>query len=93
MLIKPFIVIHTQLTRLLITSLALKGTGSRLSACSLIKLLLFNLLLILSVNNPTHAYPSDLRAYFKEEFYDHDHDHDHVACIDDTACPSRKTAF
>ena len=38
----------------------LKGTGSRLGACSLIKLLLSNLLLILSVNNPTHMYLSDL---------------------------------
>ena len=39
-----------------------KGTGSRLSACSLIKLLFSNLLLILSsVNNPTHMYLSDLR--------------------------------
>ena len=41
-----------------------KGTGSRLSACSLIKLLLSNLLLILSVNNPTLIYLSDLRVYF-----------------------------
>ena len=47
----------------------LKGTGSRLSACSLIKLLLSNLLLILSVNNPTHMYLSDLRVYFKVEVY------------------------
>ena len=46
-----------------------KGTGSRLSACSLIKLLLSNLLLILSVNNPTHLYLSDLRVYFKVELY------------------------
>ena len=46
-----------------------KGTGSRLSACSLIKLLFSNLLLILSVNNPTHMYLSDLRVYFKEEVY------------------------
>ena len=37
----------------------IKGTGSRLSAYSLIKLLLSNLLLILSVNNSTHMYLSD----------------------------------
>ena len=46
-----------------------KGTGSRLSACSLlnsrIKLRFSNLLLILSINNPTHTYLSDLRVYFK----------------------------
>ena len=47
----------------------IKGTGSRLSAYSLIKLLLSNLLLILSVNNPTHMYLSDLRVYFKVEVY------------------------
>ena len=47
----------------------LKGTGSRLSACSLIKLLLSNLLLILSVDNSTHMYLSDLRVYFKVELY------------------------
>ena len=47
----------------------IKGTGSRLSAYSLIKLLLSNLLLILSVNNPTHMYLSDLRVYFKVELY------------------------
>ena len=47
-----------------------KGRCSRLSACSLIKLLFSNLLLILSsVNNPTHMYLSDLRVYFKEEVY------------------------
>ena len=40
-----------------------------LSACSLIKLLFSNLLLILSVNNPTHMYLSDLRVYFKVEVY------------------------
>ena len=46
------------------------GTGSRFSACLLIKLLFSNLLLILSVqNNPTHMYLSDLRAYFKVEVY------------------------
>ena len=50
-------------------TLDLKGTGSRLSACSLIKLLFSNLLLILSVNNPTHMYLSDLRVYFKVEVY------------------------
>ena len=37
--------------------------------CSLIKLLFSNLLLILSVNNPTHMYLSDLRMYFKVEVY------------------------
>ena len=47
----------------------IKGTGSRLSAYSLIKLLLSNLLLILSVNNPTHMYLSDLRVYFKVQVY------------------------
>ena len=47
----------------------LKGTGSRFSACSLIKLHFSNLLLILSVNNPTHMYLSDLRVYFKVEVY------------------------
>ena len=46
-----------------------KGTSSRLSACLLIKLLLSNLLLILSVNNLTHMYLSDLREYFKVELY------------------------
>ena len=45
------------------------GTGSRLSACSLIKILFSNLLLILSVNNPAHMYLSDLRVYFKVEGY------------------------
>ena len=40
------------------------GTGSQLSACSLIELLFANLLLILSVNNPIHMYLSDLRVYF-----------------------------
>ena len=47
----------------------LKGTGSRFSTCSLIKLHFSNLLLILSVNNPTHMYLSDLRVYFKVEVY------------------------
>ena len=42
-----------------------KGTGSRFSACSLIELLFFQSNLILSVNNPTHMYLSDLRVYFK----------------------------
>ena len=37
--------------------------------CSLIKLLFSNLLLILSFNNPTHMYLSDLRMYFKVEVY------------------------
>ena len=37
--------------------------------CSLIKLLFSNLLFILSVNNPTHMYLSDLRMYFKVEVY------------------------
>ena len=46
-----------------------KGTGSRFSACSLIKLRFSIVLLILSVNNPTHMYLSDLRVYFKVEVY------------------------
>ena len=46
-----------------------KGTGWRLNACSLIKLLLSNLLLILLVNDPTHMYLSDLRVYFKVELF------------------------
>ena len=48
-----------------------KGTGSRISACSLhvIKLLFSNLLLIPSVNNPTLMYLSDLSVYFKVEVY------------------------
>ena len=46
-----------------------KGTCSRFSACSLIKLLFSNLLLILSVNNPTHMYLRDLKVYFKVEVY------------------------
>ena len=33
------------------------------------KLLISNSLLILSVNNPTHMYVSDLRVYFKVELY------------------------
>ena len=49
--------------------ISFKGTGSRLSACSLIELRLSNLLLILSVNNPTHMYLSDLRVYFEVELY------------------------
>ena len=49
--------------------LAFKGTGSRSSACSLIKLLFSNLLLILSVNNPTDMYLCYLRVYFKVEVY------------------------
>ena len=47
----------------------LKGQVHGLSACSLIKLLLSNLLLILSLNNLTHMYHSDLRVYFKVELY------------------------
>ena len=47
----------------------LKGTGSRLSGCSLIKLPFFNFLLILSVNNLIHMYLSDLRIYFRVELY------------------------
>ena len=47
----------------------LKGTGSRFSACSLIKLRFSNLLFILSVNNPTHMYLSELRVSFKVEVY------------------------
>ena len=47
----------------------IKGTASRLSACSLIKLLFSNLLLILSVNNPTHMYLRVLRVYFPVEVY------------------------
>ena len=46
-----------------------KATGSRVSACSLIKLFISSLLLILSVNNPTHLYLSDLRVFFKVELY------------------------
>ena len=49
--------------------LFIKGTGSRLSASSLIKLLFSNLLLTLSVTNPTRMYLSDLRVYFKVEVY------------------------
>ena len=44
-------------------------TGSRFSACSLILITFFGLLLILSVNNPTHMYLSLLRVYFKVEVY------------------------
>ena len=50
-------------------SIYVKGIGSRSSACSLIKLLFSNLLLILLVNNPTHMYLSYLRVYFKGEVY------------------------
>ena len=49
--------------------LFIKGTGSRLSASSLIKLLFSNLLLTLSVTNPTRMYLSDLRVYFKVKVY------------------------
>ena len=51
------------------TGFDFKGTGSQLSACSLIKLLFSNLLLILLVNNPTHMYLCDLRVYLKVEVY------------------------
>ena len=47
----------------------IKGTGSQFSACSLIKLLFSNLLLILSVNNHTHMYLNNLGVYFKVEVY------------------------
>ena len=47
----------------------LNRTGSRFSACSLIKLMFSNLLLLLSINNPTHMYLGDLRVYFKVEVY------------------------
>ena len=47
----------------------IKGTGSRLCAWSLIKLLFSNLLLIVLVNNPTHMYLNNLRVYFKVEVY------------------------
>ena len=43
--------------------------SSRFCACSLVKLLFSNSLLILSVNNPTHVYLSDLSVYFKVEVY------------------------
>ena len=46
-----------------------KGTGSWFSACSLIKLLFSNLLVILSIKNPTHMYLSDLKVYFKVEVH------------------------
>ena len=49
--------------------LKIKGTGSPFSACPLIELPFLNLLLILSVNNPTHMYLRDLRVYFKVEVY------------------------
>ena len=51
------------------TGFDFKGTGSQLSACSLIKLLFSNLLLILLVNNPTHMYLCDLRVYLKVQVY------------------------
>ena len=47
----------------------LKETGLQFSACSLIKLLFSNLLLILSGNNPIHMYLGDFRVYFKVEVY------------------------
>ena len=47
----------------------IKGTGSRLSVSSLIKLLFSNLLLIQLASNPTQMYVSDLRVYFKQEVY------------------------
>ena len=46
-----------------------KGAGARIRACSLIKLLFSNLLLILSVNDLTHMYLGDLGVYFKEEVH------------------------
>ena len=49
--------------------LKIKGTGSLFSACLLIELLFLNLLLILSVNNPTQMYLRDLRVYLKVEVY------------------------
>ena len=52
-----------------IQSIYVKGTGSPSSACSLIKLLFSNLLLILLVNNPSRMYLSYLREYFKGEVY------------------------
>ena len=50
-------------------TVSIKGTGSRLSACLLIKLLSSNLLYIPSVNNPNNMYLSDPRVYFKVEVY------------------------
>ena len=47
----------------------IKGAASRLSTCSLIKLLFSNLLLILSVNYPTHMHLSVLRVYFTVKVY------------------------
>ena len=49
--------------------MTIKGTGSRLSASSLIKLLFSKLLLIPLASNPTQMYLSDLRVYFKQEVY------------------------
>ena len=46
-----------------------KGTGSRLSACSWINLLFPIYYLFYPVNNPTHMYLSDLRVYFKVQVY------------------------
>ena len=46
-----------------------KGTGLRLSACSCIKFVFSNLLLLLSANSPTHMYLSDLRVYLKVQVY------------------------
>ena len=52
------------------TYFTFQGTGSQLSACSWIKFFFFfNLLLVLSVNNPTHMYLSDLWMYFKVQVY------------------------
>ena len=48
---------------------SLKGTGSRSTSCSFIKILVSNLFLILSVNNPIHVYLSDLRVHLKLEGY------------------------
>ena len=47
----------------------LNRTGSRFSACSLIELIFSNLLLLLSINNPTHMYLGNLRVYFTVEVY------------------------
>ena len=55
---------HVPFPATLIAQQLLKGEVQGLSACSLIKVLLSNLLLLLSVNNPTHMYLSDLRVYF-----------------------------
>ena len=53
----------------LIREVGLNRTGSQFSACSLIKLMFSKLLLLLSINNPTHMYLGDLRVYFRVEVY------------------------